>query len=403
MIIHRAPWLLPISSPARADGGVAVQAGRIAAVGGFRAVKQSWPSAEVIDHPNCILLPGLINAHAHLELSHLRQLGQQPAPPSFPTWIEQVLAARSNDPATEADILNAAWQVLAAEQAAGIAVIADISNSGLTRQLASDDNGRLLVFKEYLGLRASSVEPALLRLQQEDEKQFCTGHALYSTCPALLRGLKARATRLGHVFPLHTAESAEEIELLRSGSGPFRAFLEQRGLWDGFFQPMGRRGGAVRWLQQQGLLDSRTLCVHCVHIEEEEISLLAQSGAKVCLCPGSNRSLGVGKAPVSSLLKNGILPAIGTDSLASNPTVSLWHELRLLAEDQPTLAPADILRMATLGGATALGLHEQLGSLEPGKEAILLAAVMEHISPDATAQEELLLQGNQKEFRRLWN
>ena len=344
MIIRRAPWLLPVSSPPVADGGIAVQAGRIAAVGPFREVRRSWPGAQVIEHPDCVLLPGLINAHAHLELSHLSQLGQQPAPPSFPAWIERLLAARSQASADDAAVLNAARQVLAQQQAEGVAVLADISNSGLTSQLlAAEFSTRLLVFKEYLSLRTDSAEAALLRLQQESDKQPCTGHAPYSTHPLLLRGLKARARRLGHIFPIHTAESTAEIELLLSGQGELRVFLEQRGAWDGTFQPMGKAGGAVHYLHQHGLLDSRTLCVHCVHIDKEEIALLAASDAKVCLCPGSNRSLDVGKAPLASLLRQGILPAIGTDSLASNPQLSVWRELRLLAEEQPSVPPETLL------------------------------------------------------------
>ncbi len=374
MIIRRAPWLLPVSSPPVADGGIAVQAGRIAAVGPFREVRRSWPGAQVIEHPDCVLLPGLINAHTHLELSQLAHLGQQPAPSSFPAWIEALLAARSQAAADDAAMLQAARQALTQQQAEGVAVLADISNSGLTSQLAAEFSGRLLVFKEYLGLRTDSAAAALLRLQQEDEAQLCAGHAPYSTHPLLLRGLKARANRLGHVFPVHTAESAAEIELLRSGGGPFRDFLEKRGLWDGAFQAMGKKGGAVRWLHQHGLLDSRTLCVHCVHVDAEEIALLAEKGAKVCLCPGSNRSLSVGRPPVGSLLKKGILPAIGTDSLASNPELSLWREMRLLAAEQPGVPPETILAMATLGGAAALGLDKRLGSLEAGKEAVILAA-----------------------------
>ena len=148
-----------------------------------------------------------------------------------------------------------------------------------------------------------------------------------------------------------------------------RKFLEERGFWDGSLQAMGNAGGSVKYLHKLGLLDSKTVCVHCVHVSKEEIGLLAGTGAKVCLCPGSNRYLGVGKAPVTSFLEHGILPALGTDSLTSNPELSLWREMRLLAEDHPTLHPADILRMATLGGATALGLEKQFGSLEVGKKA----------------------------------
>jgi cytosine/adenosine deaminase-related metal-dependent hydrolase len=102
------------------------------------------------------------------------------------------------------------------------------------------------------------------------------------------------------------------------------------------------------------------------------MDLLAKTKAKVCLCPGSNRYLSVGTAPVENYLRRGILPALGTDSLTSNPELSLWQEMRLLAEEHPSVDPTDILCMATLGGAEALGLDGQLGSLEPGKTAAFL-------------------------------
>lgn len=391
MIIHRAPWLLPISRPAIADGGLAVQAGRIAAVGSFSEIRRSWPGAQVLDHPDAALLPGLINAHSHLELSHLSQLSQQPAPPTFTGWIARLLNERSKAAADDATIKAAARHVLAEQQAHGVAAIGDISNTGLPSSLAESFSGRLLCFKEYLGLREDRATEALLRLRDEAEEQPCTGHAPYSTHPALLRSLKARAARLGHVFPIHTAESAAEIELLRTGSGEMRVFLEEHGVWDGTFQPLGREGGAVTYLHQHGLLDSRTLCVHCLHLTEEEIALLAAAEAKVCLCPGSNAYLGLGMAPAGRLLRQGMLPALGTDSLTSNPELSLWREMRLLAEAHPSVDPADIVRMATLGGAMALGLERQLGSLEEGKDAAVLCAALPASLMSAAAVQEYLV------------
>ena len=391
MIIHRARWLLPISRPPVADGGLAVQAGKIAEAGSFAAVRRSWPGARVLDHPDAVLLPGLINAHTHLELSHLRHLSQQPAPPSFTGWIARLIAERTEAAADDAAIMSAAWQVLAEQQAQGVAALADISNTGLTNQLAPDFSGRLLCFKEYLGLREDRATEALLRLRDEDEVQACTGHAPYSTHSALLRALKARAKRLAHVFPIHTAESAAEIELLRTGGGELRGFLEEHGVWDGTFQPLDREGGAVTYLHQHGLLDSRTLCVHCVHLAEEEIGLLTETKAKVCLCPGSNAYLGVGTAPAGRLLRQGILPALGTDSLTSNPELSLWREMRLLAEAHSDLDPADILRMATLGGAIALGVELQFGSLEEGKDAAVLAVALPDSVMTVSAAQEYLV------------
>ncbi len=390
MIIHRAPWLLPVSSPPIADGGLAVQSGLIAAVGRFSEIRRSWPGAAVLDHPDAVLLPGLINAHVHLELSHLSHLSQQAAPLTFTGWITRLLAEQVKTAADEETVKTAARQILADLQAQGVTALADISNTGLTNQLAPDFSGRMLCFKEYLGLREDRATEALLRLQDEADDQLCTGHAPYSTHPALLRGLKARANRLGCIFPIHAAESAAEIELLRTGGGEMRTFLEERGFWDGSFQPLRGKGGAVTYLHQHGLLDSRTLCVHCVHLTNEEIALLAAAKGKVCLCPGSNAYLGVGTAPAGRLLRQGILPALGTDSLTSNPKLSLWREMRLLAEAHPSLDPADILRMATLGGAAALGLEHQLGSLETDKEAAVLRVALPVSIMKAAAVQEYL-------------
>jgi len=219
------------------------------------------------------------------------------------------------------------------------------------------------------------LEKNLHRLDQEHEANLCSGHAPYSTHPRLLRRLKDRATALGHVFPLHTAEPAAEGEMIRQGRGELVDFVRQRGFWDDSFRPRGT-GGSIHYLRDLGLLDSRTLCVHAIHVAEEEIRIMAGEGVKVCLCPGSNQFLGTGKAPVRAYLDHGLLPALGTDSLASNPELSIWREMRLLAEGHPMVAPREIVRMATRGGAEALGLEHRLGALEPGRAADLLVVIL---------------------------
>ncbi|XOF33072.1 MAG: amidohydrolase family protein [Candidatus Electrothrix sp. YB6] len=397
LAVHRAPWVLPISRPPIQDGGVALRAGKICAVSRFSEVLRRHPDAAVLDHPDAVLLPGLINAHTHLELSHLAYLSRQPAPPTFTGWIAQMLAERAKvADDTETIAAAAARTALTEQQRQGVVAIADISNSGLTRNFSSAFTGRLLCFKEYLGLRADEVTMALKGLAKEGV-QPCTGHAPYSTHPDLLRALKSRAGRLGHIFPIHVAEPAAENTLINQGTGEIRDFLEQRGFWNDSFQPLGRGSeGSVTYLHRHSLLDRRTLCVHCIQVTEQEIDLLAENGARVCLCPSSNRYLGVGKAPAEKYLRNGILPALGTDSLTSNPELSLWREMRLLAEDHPGIAPADILRMATLGGAQALGLDRVLGSLEAGKEAAIIAAELPEAIRNLSAVQEYLVHSVQQ-------
>jgi cytosine/adenosine deaminase-related metal-dependent hydrolase len=157
------------------------------------------------------------------------------------------------------------------------------------------------------------------------------------------------------------------VEFLQSGQGPFRTFLEERGVWDGSFTPPAT--GPVHYLEGLDLLDHQTLCVHAVHLGDDEIQLLAEKKAKVCLCPGSNRFLGVGRAQPEKMLAAGIRPCLGTDSLASNPQLSLWREMAILAQDHPALPAETIVAMATRYGAEALGQsrqgHLQKGSCRP--------------------------------------
>lgn len=391
-VVHRAPWVLPIAHPSISDGGVAVQSGRITAVGRFSEIVQNLPGAAVVDHPDSVLLPALVNAHIHLELSHLAHLSQQPPPATFTGWIDNMLYARARSGFNDEAVKEAARSSLVDQQDDGVIAIGDISNTGLTRNLPSDFLGKLLCFKEFLGLREAGVEPSLKALQAEADHHLCTAHAPYSTHADLLRALKKRAFFAGHVFPIHVAEPQAESDMISRGRGEFVDFLERRGFWDCSFQPTGiDNSGSVQYLHQLGILDDKTLCVHCIHVSEAEIGLLVKAGSKVCLCPGSNRYLGVGKAPLTKYLQAGIMPSLGTDSLASNPEISLWREMKLLAEDHPSVDLSDILAMATAGGAAALDLDSEIGTLEPGKQARFLTVSLPDTVNNITAVYEYLV------------
>ncbi|MCI5164318.1 MAG: hypothetical protein D3917_20375, partial [Candidatus Electrothrix sp. AX5] len=167
LTIHRAPWLLPIRHPPLANGGIAVRAGLIVDIGGFKQVARNYSGAEIIDHPDAVLMPGLINAHTHLELSHLAYLSQDPSPTSFTGWIGHMLAERAKADADKKTIQDAARAVLVEQQRQGVVAIADISNTDLIRELIPEFQGHLLCFKEYLGLRASELTASLHSLKEE--------------------------------------------------------------------------------------------------------------------------------------------------------------------------------------------------------------------------------------------
>jgi len=325
----------------------------------------------------------LVNSHSHLELSHL-DLGARTDDAGYyagdPTsWIRDLLSAREkfsqNSSDSEDEILHHARQVLHDMHCQGVGFVGDTGNSLASRIIGKEHRTTVFFLLELLGLSRESEAKTFARLEEISADPTigtgCTAHAPYSTTPALIQEIKRRADMQGHVFSIHVAESSPEIEFLQTGSGQFLDFLHDRGVWDSTFSIPGM--GSVQYLESLGVLNETTLCVHVVHVNQSEIAILAKRKANICLCPGSNRFLGVGKAPVTEFLAHGILPSLGTDSKASNGVLSLWREMRLLREDHPGLTPEAVFCMATRGGAEAWGIATEMGTLAPGKRALIQA------------------------------
>ena len=372
--IFSAPWVLPISAPALAEGAVAVAEGRILAVGPRAELLASYRGVPE-ERCQALLMPGLVNGHCHLELSHL---GDIPAPaPGEPlaTWISRLLARRGAGEGDGPEILARASEALREQGRAGTVLVADIGNT-LHEELwrPAPDLPEVLPLLELLAPTRPAVAAALERLAGLDDALAAAAHAPYSTAAEVLRAVKARCRRLGQVFSVHCAESREEVDFIGGRGGPFEDFLRRRGAWDGTLDFSGRGHlGSAAYLHALGLLDGGTLLVHGVHLSTEELGLIAATGSHLCLCPGSNQTLAVGRAPLPEMLAAGLLPALGTDSRASNPSLDLWREMRLLAIAHPRVEPSLVLAMATRGGALALGRDVDYGSLAPGRVAAMLA------------------------------
>ena len=377
-VLHRAPLLLPMALPPIEDGAVLVEQGRITAVAPYAELRGR---GALQDHEQCVLMPALVNGHCHLELSWLAgQLTPPEQAGDMVSWIGELLAQRV---AQSPDEQGPARQALQAMEAEGVGLVLDIGNSPACAALAAELHIEQLFLLEFLGLAQASAEQAAVAMAETPWP--VTGHAPYSTALALLRAIKDKTRQQGSIFSIHLAESSPELELLAHGTGPFRHFLEERAGWDGSFHIPGCT--PALYLARHGLLDEQTLCVHCVHLADEEINLLLKHGSHVCLCPGSNSFLGVGKAPLTKMLAAGLLPALGTDSAASNEQLSMWREMRLLSEDHPGVDPGFILAMATRQGAKACGRDRQYGSLLPGMKASFLAVRC----PDMAAPLEFLV------------
>lgn len=392
MQVYTAQHLLPIASPAVRDGAVAVDDGRIVHAGPRDEVLKSVPEQTPVHELGpAVILPGLVNAHTHLELSWM---GAESLPRGdYVEWLRAMLDLRERADPKKAR--EAAEEALKSIVERGTVAVGDVGNEGWAAPVVARSPLHGILFYELYGLRAGQAETMLKdaaeRLQQISEDsdvsaaadRLClalTPHAPHTTSVALLRALAGRAAASGEPLSIHVAESPAEIALLADGTGPLADLYRERGFTDEGWQPPGRT--PIEHLKRLGVLSSHTLAVHCVHLDKPDHSSLQAARATVVACPRSNEFLGVGTAPVPALMREGIPVALGTDSLASSPDLDLFAEMASLRRDYPELSPAAVLRMATFNGARALGLGERLGSIKPGKLAELIVVPLPDESDD---------------------
>jgi cytosine/adenosine deaminase-related metal-dependent hydrolase len=371
----RARWVLPISSPPIHDGWVAIRDGRVASVG-----SGCGDSAEAEhDLGHVALMPGLVNAHTHLELSYLAGAVAQAG--TFIDWIRRVMALRRERPDPAApEIVGAARAAIQALREAGAAAVGDISNTLVTVPLLNEGPLAAAVFFEVLRFRAAEADTVVEDAERRAQDVPCAPHvrvwlaphAPYSVSPRLFQAIRARLDGTAAArTSVHLAESREEAGLLAGAGGPFRDLLQDLGAWDDAWRAPGC--GTVPYLDDLGFLGPRTLAVHGVQMTEGDLGRLARTGATLVTCPRSNRHVGAGDPPVERFYASGVPIAVGTDSLASAPDLEIFSELAALRALVPGVPASRLLASATAVGARALGCGAALGSIEPGKLAALIA------------------------------
>jgi cytosine/adenosine deaminase-related metal-dependent hydrolase len=402
MICYHARWVVPVRGAPIRDGTVAVSGGRIAYVG----PREAAPAGDARDLGQVILLPGLVNAHTHLELTAFRGLLEGL---EFREWIVRLQRAKEAV-MTRERFLDAARLGIAEGLRAGVTTYADTCDSGVVLQAMREMGVRGIMYQEVFcpspepaqvdaALRALEEKlAALAPLENDRHRLGISPHAPYTVSDPLF----AVAARLGRPLAIHVAESEAETRLVREAAGPFAAALRRRGI------PVAPRARTpIALLDRLGVLAARPLLVHCVHVDREDLEAIARSGATVAHCPISNAKLGHGAAPALELLERGIAVGLGSDSMASNNRMDLLEEARaailaqrLRVRRPDALPPGEALHLATLGGARALGLEEQIGSLEVGKEADLAAFPLPDGCTDAdpTATAIFALGGQRARF-----
>ena len=392
-MLLEADWVLPITGSPIADGAVQVTDGVIGTVGPSAELRTRFPEEEARTFSGCALLPGLINSHTHLDYSALRGFAQ---PCGFGEWMLRLLVARRKlDP--EDFEASALWGAHESARS-GVTSIADTSYAGWTVARAAGAAGlRARVYLEVFGLDDAELpstmerlEAGVVSLQGECGSTVEAGvspHASYTVSARLYREAARFARRTGLRLATHVAESEAEVELLALGTGAIAKAYRAARMWKGQrWTPPGL--SPVQYVARTGALGPETLVIHAVQLDEDDIATLAESGAAVAHCPRSNLRLRCGVAPVAELLAAGVTVGLGTDSLGSNDSLDMFAEMRAaVAVSGGRLAPAAVLRMATLEGARALGWVGQLGSLDAGKRADVIAVRLAAGDPTAELVE----------------
>ena len=372
--LYRARYILPIISPLLEDAAIITSGRKIYEVGPYSWVKRGFLGQE-IDLGEWVVLPALVNVHTHLELSALKW--RLTPTGSFVGWVKSLLRARTEVTAEEAQ--KAIQEALKEMWHEGIGLIGDVGNTGLSLNLLKESPFEVVFFREVIDFKGRLNLKEFLKegLEQEGLTLSLAPHAPYTVSPVLLQAIKSWTKHYRLPFSIHVAESPEEVEFLLTGQGPLRLLLEERGQWSPHFEPPGLR--PVAYLDRLGVLDEDTIAVHLVQVDEDDLEILAQRKVHPCFCLRSNTFLGVGLPPVSEIIKRGLSPCLGTDSLASNDRLSILAEMETVHRFFPEIPLEDILKMGTLWGAQALKRRDR-GAIAPGYQADLIAFSAERFS-----------------------
>jgi len=387
--LYCARAVVPIAAAIIEDGAIAVAGDRILKLGRRSELTAEFPNARHDDLGAVAILPGLVNTHSHLELTAMR--GYLEAEESdFFAWLRKLTVARLERMTPDDLLVSASWGACEAARS-GVTCFGDASDAAEQSMKALQDVGlRGTVYQESFGPdhrlareNFTKLQEKVARLREIETPLVRAGvspHSPYTVCADQLELIAefARAEKLP--LMIHAAESAAEDLLLREGRGPFAEGMVRRNIeWP------TAGVSPIKHLERHGILDTNPLLAHCIRVDEADLDTVKHHGAAIAHCPRSNAKLGHGRAPFARFLQAKIAVGLGSDSVASNNDCDLLQEARFAvltaraAGEGAAISAAETLRVATAGGARALGAAEQFGLLAPGLAADFIAVSLDGV------------------------
>ncbi|HEV8366523.1 MAG TPA: amidohydrolase family protein [Pyrinomonadaceae bacterium] len=374
--IYTASWLLQSASSQIENGALAIEGANIVAVGSRQFITEKFPTASVHEFPESAIIPGLINTHTHLELTVMRGYLENEEVDFF-AWLRKLTIARKELMTPDDIRVSATWGACEAVRS-GITCVGDASDSAAMSMLALKEVGlRGIVFQESFGPEPSlayhhfeELKTKVANLREAANEVVRVGvspHAAYTVCSSQLELIAEFSQAENLPLMMHAAESAAEDSLIRDGCGIFADGLAKRNI---HWSTPGV--SPIQYLRKIGVLETRPLLAHCIRVDEKDIDTLAETKSRIAHCPKSNAKFGHGRAPFARFLAERLDVGLGSDSVASNNTCDILEESRyaaLTARTDARVSAEQVFSVATVGGASCLGLGGATGQLEAGAQA----------------------------------
>ena len=351
-------------------GAVAFNADSILDTGPIDKLTRKYSRHHVHRLQNAVLMPGLVNTHTHLELPPLLDIIRAD---TFPNWVLNLIKTKRE--LTSHDYAVVASQNVKTLMHTGTTTVGEICTHNISTAVLKQSFLRAVIFYELISMNPLTPFPGLSFLASRTTSRIQTGispHAPHTVSEKILGALKKIADLKKAPLCMHVAESKDEIRLLQGKKSGFEKLYKAAG-WDLAWAPSA--DSPFEYLKRTGLLSPSFLAVHAVQVTDDDIRLIKKSKVPIAHCPRSNKETGVGRMPLKKFLDAGITVGLGTDSLASSPSLNMWDEMRYTyrVHKRDGITAKDIFTLATIGGAKALGMDKEIGSLEPGKRADIIA------------------------------